>query len=173
MKKIRIKNKVQTYSDNKWLEATMNLKGYVSNGLAGWKYTGLPDPKPLASLLYTADTHPHYIAELLAHLLAGGGGGGLPRVKFIPSKHPKHFEKLIRNLSEMRETREKFYELISKGSKRKNAVKDLAVSENRKLTWIEDSIALTDDDFLMVIKDGALPKSKLKRVINKTTRKVL
>lgn len=160
-------------TDNHWFAATMNLRGYKTNGLAGWRYTGTPDPIPLAGLLFAFGSPPDFVTDLLAHLLCGGGGGGLPRLKISPAKDPKHFEKLIKDLTEMRSVRERFDNLRASGKSRKQAKIDLVESEKRKPTWIEDAIALSDEAFIKAITDGALPQSIRKRVIEKATRKDL
>ena len=159
-------------TDNHWLEAVMKLRGYISNGLAGWTYVGKPDPKLLAGLLIAFGNPPDYIIEMIAHLLIGGGGLGMPRVKITAPKDPKHFEKLLNTLFEMRRVRADHEKLLNSGHTRKQSVMDLMERECRTPTWVEDAIALTEEAFIKAITTGALPQSLRKRVTKKATRKV-
>jgi len=148
-------------TDYGWLIAAMQLKGFEPNGLLGWHYTGKIDAGPLGAMLFNYQNPPPFIIELVANLLLGSDG--MPRIKLLPPKDPKHFQSLIDNLSEMRKARDEFPDRLKNARNRKEAIAATANDYEKKNSWVEEALKLNDKDYIEAIERKALPESDKKR----------
>lgn len=137
-----------------WLEAVQRLKGFETNGLLGWKFTGKCDALPLSRMLVTGAPVPKQIARALGVMLNPDSHTRGPRLQLVAPPSKRTFAAYMDILIRKREARGEYQQLIKEGGNHKNVVHDLTKKFGVKTTWITDAVALNDEKFIDAIVNG-------------------
>jgi hypothetical protein len=137
-----------------WLAALQRLKGFETDGLAGWKFTGKCDALPLGAMLVTGEPVPEQVAIALGVMLSRKKHTRGPRLKLVQPPPSRTFSDHMNRLIRMRDAREEYLRLMQEGGSHKNIVLDLADKFGVKRTWITDAIALDDEKFIEALTES-------------------
>ena len=146
---------VEVWTDLEWEPALHALQGWAKDD----KYTGKPDPKPLAKLLRSGKPVPGPVAVLLGVWLDPPWGKKGPRLTAsIPKRYSGYAD--LQTLKAMIGAQQEILEAVKRHSKLDAAIKEVGQRINRSRSWLMRAWKLDlEKNILMMSKYNPQPIS--------------